>query len=208
MLQMASDSSGQCAKTFLALGDSYTIGESVPVYDNFPYQTVKLLRQKGINVTAPEIVAKTGWTTDELLEGISKSVLKPKYDIVTVLIGVNNQYRGRSLGEFGTQYEIILKKAIAFAGGNKQNIYVLSIPDWGITPFAEGRDRKKISEEIDAFNKLKEQITLREGIKYINITEGTREATLHPEFLAKDKLHPSGKDYLRWAEKIVSCMKN
>lgn len=195
--------SGQKNMTYLALGDSYTIGEGVPVYDNFPYQTIKLLRQKGIHINAPEIVAKTGWTTDELITGIENSVLQKKYDIVTLLIGVNNQYRGRDVEEYKKQYRMLLDKAIQFAGGKKSSVFVVSIPDWGVTPFAEGKDRSKIAAEIDQYNTAKEQITKEAGVVFINITEGTRQAASDATLLAKDKLHPSGKEYKRWAEKIV-----
>lgn len=189
--------------TYLALGDSYTIGEGVPIFDNFPYQTVRLLRQKGLDVNAPEIVAKTGWTTDELMAGIDQTILQKKYDLVTLLIGVNNQYRGRNIDEYAQQYKLLLKKAIQFAGGQKNNVIVISIPDWGVTPFAENRDRDKIRREIDQFNALKQEITQNLGVEFINITLGTREAAQDISFLAKDKLHPSGKEYNRWAEKIL-----
>ncbi len=199
------ESNAQMPKSYLALGDSYTIGESVPIFESFPYQTVKIFRNNGLKIQAAEIVAKTGWTTDELLSGIENSALQKKYDFVTLLIGVNNQYRGKSIEEFASQFKILLDKAIAFAGGNKKKLVVLSIPDWGVSPFAEGKDRKKIALEIDAYNLLKQQITLEAGVRFINITEGTREAASDPSLLAKDKLHPSGKDYKRWADKVVKC---
>jgi len=188
--------------SYLALGDSYTIGESVPIYENFPYQTVQLLRAKGLQVQAPEIVARTGWTTDELMAGIEKTTLLKEYDLVSLLIGVNNQYRGRSLQEFGEQFEMLINKAISFAGGKKEHVFVISIPDWGATPFAAGRDRKKIEEEINAFNALKKKITVEKGISFIEITEGSRAATNDENLVAKDKLHPSGKEYAKWAEKL------
>lgn len=192
--------------SYLALGDSYTIGESVPIYENFPYQTVQLLRQKGIQIQAPEIVAKTGWTTDELKNGISKTNLLKQYDCVSLLIGVNNQYRGRSLTEFGIQFEELLLKAISFAGNNTKRVFVISIPDWGATPFAEGRDRKKIGTEIDAFNALKKEITLKHKVQFIEITDGSREALKDLNLVARDKLHPSGKEYAKWAEKLASAI--
>ncbi|MFN6375525.1 MAG: SGNH/GDSL hydrolase family protein [Chitinophagia bacterium] len=192
--------------SYLALGDSYTIGESVPVYENFPYQTVQLLRSKGLKVLAPEIVAKTGWTTDELMAGIEKTKLLQEYDFVSLLIGVNNQYRGRSLEEYGQQFKILLSKAIYFAGGKKEHVFVISIPDWGATPFAEGRDRKKIAEEIDAFNRLKKKITLESNIQFIEITEGSRDAVTDASLVAKDKLHPSGKEYAKWARKLAEAI--
>jgi lysophospholipase L1-like esterase len=195
--------------SFLALGDSYTIGESVPIYENFPYQTVQLLRKNGMWVQAPEIVAKTGWTTDELNAGINKTILSGQYDIVTLLIGVNNQYRGRSAEAYGQEFEELLKRAIAFAGGMHRHVYVLSIPDWGATPFAEGRDRKKIESEIDQFNQINKEISSKyTGVTYIDITPGTREAISDTSLVAKDKLHPSGKDYHRWAVQLSNAIIN
>ncbi len=120
--------------SYLALGDSYTIGENVPIYDSFPYKTVQLLRKAGYSFYAPEIVAKTGWTTDELQTGIASNKLLPQYDIVSLLIGVNNQYRARSLQEYTQQFEALLQQAIGFANNKHTHVFVLSIPDWGVTP--------------------------------------------------------------------------
>ena len=203
---MTQNSTAQKTLRFLALGDSYTIGESVPVYQSFPYQTVQLLRKKGMAVHAAEIVAKTGWTTDELMAGIDKTVFEKEYDIVTLLIGVNNQYRGKPADAYAIEFETLLNKAIAFAAGKKKQVFVLSIPDWGATPFAEGRDRKKIAAEIDVFNSINKKITESRGITYISITEGTREATFNQQLVAKDRLHPSGDDYARWAEKLSTAI--
>ena len=203
---MTQNSTAQKTLRFLALGDSYTIGESVPVYQSFPYQTVQLLRKNGMAVHAAEIVAKTGWTTDELMAGIGKTVFEKEYDIVTLLIGVNNQYRGKPADAYAIEFETLLNKAIAFAAGKKKQVFVLSIPDWGATPFAEGRDRKKIATEIDVFNSINKKITEARGIKYISITEGTREAPSNPQLVAKDGLHPSGDDYARWAEKLSNAI--
>ena len=121
--------------TYLALGDSYTIGELVPVYDNFPYQTIQLLRKQFPDTVfhAAEIIAKTGWTTDELLEGIAHTQCNPTYEFVSLLIGVNNQYRGSDLENYRHEFSILLNKAIAFAGNKNQHVFVLSIPDWGIS---------------------------------------------------------------------------
>jgi lysophospholipase L1-like esterase len=194
------------ALTFLALGDSYTIGESVPIYENFPYQTLQLLRKSGIAVHAPEIVAKTGWTTDELMAGIEKTTFAQPYDIVTLLIGVNNQYRGKDPSMYEQEFEKLLKKAIAFAGGNQQHVFVLSIPDWGATPFAASRDRVKIGKEIDLFNTINKKITDAAGISYVSITAGSREATSNALLVAKDGLHPSGIEYGRWAKKLTEAI--
>ncbi|MEQ1676942.1 MAG: SGNH/GDSL hydrolase family protein [Chitinophagaceae bacterium] len=189
---------------YLALGDSYTIGETVPMSDNFPSQTVQLLRKTGMDIAAPEIVAKTGWTTDELQTAISNHQFRTSYDFVTLLIGVNNQYRGRSVDDYQPQFEQLLKQAIAFAGGKADRVVVLSIPDWGVTPFAEGRDRKQIAAAIDAYNTANKAIALKYHIHYIDITPWTREAATDNSLLAADGLHLSGKEYGRWAVRVVS----
>ena len=203
---MALNSTAQKQRSFLALGDSYTIGESVPIYESFPYQTVQLLRNKGISVHAAEIIAKTGWTTDELMAGIDRTTFEKSYDIVTLLIGVNNQYRGKDPAVYEKEFEKLLNKAIAFAGGNKQHVFVISIPDWGATPFAASRDRVKIGKEIDQFNTINRKITENAGIVYLSITEGSREATSNALLVAKDGLHPSGLEYGRWAKKLADAI--
>jgi lysophospholipase L1-like esterase len=192
--------------TYLALGDSYTIGEGVPIYESYPYQTVQLLREKGLDLNAAEIVAKTGWTTDELEANIAKTNFKKNYDFVSLLIGVNNQYRGRKTDEYAIQFEELLKKSIKFAGNKHENVFVISIPDWGATPFAEGRDRKKIGSEIDAFNNINKKISERFKVNYIEITNGSREALNNGALVTKDNLHPSAMEYGKWAEKLSAAM--
>lgn len=189
--------------TYLALGDSYTIGEGVPLYESYPYQAVQLLRRAGKVFHAPEIIAKTGWTTDELAAGIVQTKLQPSYDLVTLLIGVNNQYRGRAIDEYNTQFESLLQKALNFAGGHASHVIVLSIPDWGATPFAADRDRQKIAGEIDAFNMVNKIVAQRYKTHYIDITPGTRSSGNDASMLAADKLHLSGKEYARWAQAIT-----
>ncbi len=188
--------------SYLALGDSYTIGEAVPVYDNFPYQAVQLLRKQGFHFHAPEIVAKTGWTTFELAEHLLHTNLNEHYDFVTLLIGVNNQYRGLSLEEYISDFEFLLKKALHFASGKQERVVVVSIPDWGTTPFAADRDCNKIALEIDQFNKAKEELCKQYEITFIDITTDQRKDD-DESFIASDKLHPSGKEYAKWAEKVV-----
>ena len=189
--------------TYLALGDSYTIGEGVPLHESFPYQAVQLLRRDGFMFQAPEIVARTGWTTDELLSNISSTRLLPSYDFVSLLIGVNNQYRGRSLDEYRQQFETILRKSIRLAGNQSSKVIVLSIPDWGVTPYAANRDRNKIAEEIDDFNLINKSVTLQHGANYIDITPGTREANSDLSLITTDGLHPSGKEYGKWAKMVA-----
>ena len=188
--------------SYLALGDSYTIGESVPATDNFPNQTVQLLKNSGYDFKPAEIIAKTGWTTDELQNNINSRSLNTSYDIVTLLIGVNNQYRGRSIDAYKPEFENLLKQAIQFAGNKTDHVIVLSIPDWGITPFAAGRDKDQIAKEIDAYNAANKTISEQCKVHYIDITSWTREAANDPLFVAPDGLHPSAKEYKRWAEKV------
>ena len=188
--------------TYLALGDSYTIGEQVPLHESFPYQTVQLLRNQLGNqheFLAPEIIAKTGWTTDELSAQIAATTFLKQYDFVSLLIGVNNQYRSRSVENFKPEFEALLKNAIAFAGGNPQHVFVISIPDWGKTPFAAGRDIHKIATEIDDYNNACKGIALAHHCHFIDITNSQRADSHLEEFIAEDKLHPSGKEYAKWA---------
>lgn len=195
--------------SYLALGDSYTIGEQVTLADSFPYQTIQSLRTgNGKSLfAAPEIIAKTGWTTDELSSAIDNTQLLPEYDIVSLLIGVNNQYRGRDVENYKEEYRRLLQRAIGFAGNNTDYVYVLSIPDWGVTPFAEDRDREQIKNEIDLYNSACKQITQELRCHYIDITDSQRVDGMHPAFLAADGLHPSGKEYAKWSGKLANAIK-
>jgi len=195
------------AKTYLALGDSYTIGEQVLLKDSFPYQLVQLLRKKSLPFTAPEIIAKTGWTTDELLAGIDALELLPGYDLVTLLIGVNNQYRGRATENYAVEFTTLLKMSIQFAGNKPGQVVVVSIPDWGVTPFASGRNREQIAEKIDAFNTINKSVAMDYGVHYIDITPSSREAATQTNLLAEDGLHPSARAYRQWAEKIAAIIR-
>jgi len=183
---------------YLALGDSYTIGESVPESERYPVQLARELK-----MGEPEIIAKTGWTTDELNAAIDKANPHGPYDLVTLLIGVNNQYRGRGADEYRTQFVALLQRAIGFAGGKTKNVVVVSIPDWGVTPFAKGRDRAKIAREIDQFNAINREETLRAGARYVDITPESRQAANDTALVAGDGLHPSGKMYSEWTRMIV-----
>lgn len=196
---------------YLALGDSYTIGEMVAFQDNFPNRLVALMKSAGNNFQPPRIIAQTGWTTDELEAGIvaagQEQPLRSSYDFVTLLIGVNNQYRGRTAENYQPEFEELLKKAIGFAGGKADHVAVLSIPDWGVTPFATDRDRAQIAGEIDAYNKVNRQVAQLYKVHYINITPWTREAATDLSLLAADGLHPSAKEYQRWAESLQQFFK-
>ena len=191
---------------YLALGDSYTIGEQVEAKENFPNQVVAMLKERGIGFNEPRIIAQTGWTTDELQAAIDSSKTEEPYDLVTLLIGVNNQYRGQPVNDYIPEFESLLKQALHFAGNNPARVIILSIPDWGVTPFAEGRDRKQVAKEIDEYNSANQSIAKKYNVRYINITENTREAANDISLLADDKLHPSGKEYTRWAKKLAAVI--
>ena len=190
-------------KTYLALGDSYTIGEQVLITESFPYQLVQLLRQKNIEIAAPEIIAKTGWATDELLAAVNDYRFLKKYNFVSLLIGVNNQYRGKTIAAYEIEFEILLKKAIVLGGNISVNVFVLSIPDWGVTPFATEKDTATIATEIDAFNAACKKITLLYHCTFIEITSAQREDVNKSEMLASDVLHPSPKEYAKWAQLLM-----
>ena len=199
--------------TYLALGDSYTIGESVPAAGNFPQQTKSFFDTSAIQLQSVKIIAKTGWTTDELETGIANEQnngsLQASYDFVSLLIGVNNQYRGRTVADYKPQFEELLKKAIHFAGDKADHVVVVSIPDWGATPFgtASGRDKAQIAAEIDAYNAANKQIATQYHVHYLDITPWTREAATDNTLVAADGLHPSAKEYHRWAEKVAAYFK-
>lgn len=193
--------------TYLALGDSYTFGEGLSLRDNFPNQTVRLLANAGYSINLPTIVAKTGWTTEELQTGIANQTSdQANYDIVSLLIGVNNQYRSGDPQEYAKQFEELLHQAIAFASKNPAHVFVLSIPDWGVTPYAEGRDREKISREIDSFNLINKRLSEKWKVNYIDISGGSREAAKDLSLIVSDGLHPSAKEYRRWAEKLAAAI--
>jgi len=192
--------------SYLALGDSYTIGEGVSLNRSFPYQVVQLLRQKELNFNAPEIIAKTGWTTSELQEAIEGSTLLSKYDFVTLLIGVNNQYRGRDAIEYKQQFEELLKKAIEIANGKKEHVIVVSIPDYSVTPYADSLDKEKISKEIEVFNGINKALSIQYKVRHVDITTGYKEGNEKTSLHAMDDLHPSDKEYEKWADKIVEII--
>jgi lysophospholipase L1-like esterase len=181
---------------YLALGDSYTIGESVAPADRFPHQLAREL-----NLGDPQIIARTGWTTDELNDAIDAANPQGPFDLVTLLIGVNNQYRGRDAEQYRVELAALLQRAIGFAGGDAKNVVVVSIPDWGVTPFAEGRDRAEIAKDIDRYNAINREEAVRAGARYVDITPVSRGGD--PALVAEDKLHPSGKQYTEWMRLIL-----
>jgi lysophospholipase L1-like esterase len=191
---------------YLALGDSYTIGESVLEDNRWPNQLAHLLENENIK-TEITIIARTGWTTSELWQGIQAEKLQPPYDLVSLLIGVNNQYRGYAINEYRDQFKFLLHKSIEYADGDASRVLVLSIPDWGVTPFASSRDREQIAKEIDEFNSVNCEISERVSVHYVDVTPISRQAVNDPALIAPDGLHPSGKMYTQWAEKALPIVK-
>jgi len=186
---------------YLALGDSYTIGESVSEAERWPNQLAKALTEKGYEIEKPKIIATTGWRTDNLKNAMTIAQLKPEYNLVSLLIGVNNQYQYKPVDQFAKDFEMLINDAIQLAGG-KENVFVVSIPDYGYTPFGQPK-QAEISKVLDEFNDVSKKITDKYGVKYIYITDISREGLKKPELVAEDKLHPSGKMYTLWVERIV-----
>jgi lysophospholipase L1-like esterase len=190
--------------TYLALGDSYTIGEAVELQRSFPYQLAAQLKLAGHNTSNPDIIARTGWTTGELISTINASgTADKKYSIVTLLIGVNNQYRGNSKDVYRTEFIQLLNTAIKYANGDKKHVFVISIPDWGSTPYASGYDRNKIAVDIDAFNAINKAETDKQGVAYIDITTISKKAATDASLTASDGLHPSAGMYSLWVNAIA-----
>jgi lysophospholipase L1-like esterase len=185
------------ALRYLALGDSYTIGEGVAEDARWPRQLAAALRADGIPVADPRVIATTGWTTDELAAAMDAAEPLGEWDFVSLLIGVNNQYRGRPLDDFRLQFDGLLRRAIMLAGGRADRVLVLAIPDWGVTPFASGRDRPTIAAALDAYNAAKADICAAHGVAFVDIAPVSRAQG--PTQVADDGLHPSPPLYAQWA---------
>ena len=188
---------------YLALGDSYSIGEGVAEAGRWPVQLAAAWRARGIALEDPRIIATTGWTTDELSAAMDAAEPLGAWDRVSLLIGVNNQYRGRSLDEYREQFAALLERAIALAGNRPSHVFVLSIPDWGVTPFAQGRDRVAIARDIDAFNATAQAICVQRDVAFIDITPTSRDRGGDVDMLAADGLHPSAAMYARWVGVVL-----
>ena len=197
------DPLNESARRMLCLGDSYTIGESVSSDDRWPVQLAALLRAQHVDVADPIIIARTGWTTRDLGAAIDEARPRGPFELVTLLIGVNDQYRGRPVDEYRPQFRLVLNRAIIQAGKNPELVVVISIPDWGVTPYAQGRDRERIANEIDAFNAANRDEATAVGTTYLDITGLSRLAGGDRSLLAADGLHPSAAMYARWASAIL-----
>ena len=191
---------------FLALGDSYTIGESVLPEERWPVQFGAALKTRGVVCENIQIIATTGWRTDDLKKAIDAAHLSPEYNLVSLLIGVNNYYQGKSASSYAPEFEELLKTAIALAGGHTEHVFVVSVPDYGYTPFGKEK-QPEISQGINNFNEVNERISQKLNVKYIPITDISRRGFEEPELIAADGLHPSGKMYAKWVIRIMQAAK-
>ncbi|HEY5220221.1 MAG TPA: GDSL-type esterase/lipase family protein [Gemmatimonadaceae bacterium] len=189
---------------YLALGDSYTIGEGVAPEDRWPTVLAEMLRLRGEAIADPDIVARTGWTCDELSVGIDAADPRGPYALVSLLVGVNDQFRGGSASEYQRRFVPLLVRTVALAGNEPSRVLVLSLPDWGVTPFAYGRDQARIAAAIDAFNRVNRGAAESIGAHYVNITADSRRAGSDPVLLAADGLHPAAAMYVEWARMTVT----
>lgn len=188
--------------TFLALGDSYTAATSELKVNSWPVQLVSQLRKKKVSIKSPEIIAQPGWTTTNLLTAIKAQNPEPKYGLVSLMIGVNNQYKGKGMELFQKEFPELLQKAITLAQGKPENVFVLSIPDWSVTPFARLKDKDRIVKELKMYNTFIEEESKKMNVRYFDITPISRNASVNPSLIASDSLHPSKKMYKQWVKKI------
>ncbi len=189
--------------SYLALGDSYTIGEGVPLEQSWPVQLVERLKERGYKVAPPRIIARTGWTTRNLITNIESEInVQRRFDLVSILIGVNNQYQGRTTTEFEVELEEIFRKAINHSKTKEQGVFALSIPDYGVTPFG-ARNADTIAVQIDRFNGIIRRVAEQYNVDFYNITPISREALVNKNLIARDSLHPSGEMYSAWVDEII-----
>ena len=204
----ATQSPSNAKKTYLALGDSYTIGHGVPSGERYPAQTKNWLKENGITgIKDPQIIATSGWTTLNLQAAIENQNPEGPFDAVSILIGVNDQYRGADTAGYRTRFTQLVQKCILLGNNLPAHVFVLSIPDYSVTPFGKNFDVKRISKEIDEYNAINKKVALSYKVQYLGITSSTREATTNPALICSDGLHPSGLEYKKWAEKLCPMMK-
>ena len=203
---LANNASAHSPQRYLALGDSYTIGEGVAEPERWPERWCVALRHHGVDIAPPRIIARTGWTTDELSAAMDAAEPLGHWDRVSLSIGVNNQYRGRDLANYRSEFTALLERAIALTGGHPKNVWVLSIPDWGVTPFghASGRNQAQIGHEIDAYNAVNHEIAKAHGVHWVDVTDLSRRHEANDSMLVDDGLHPSGAMYALWVERIMA----
>jgi lysophospholipase L1-like esterase len=193
---------------FLALGDSYTIGEGVSESERWPNQLAQLLTGEAIALEQPEIIARTAWAADELADAIAANPPQGPYDLVTLLIGVNDQYRNRPVDAFASEFARLIRRAKEFAGNRAGRVVAISIPDWGATPYAKGRDRALIGREIDAYNARARTLALAASIRWADVTGISRRALEDPTLIGPDGLHPSGTMYALWSVELLAIARS
>ena len=189
---------GENRYNYLALGDSYTIAESLNLIDSYPHQLKNQLKK----IDSVNIIAKTGWTTGELIDTLKSLNINNKYDYVSLLIGVNNQYREYDISIFEKEFEYLLNLAIQYAN-DRSKVFVISIPDYGVTPFGF-KNRDKIYKEIDQYNLIKRKIVEKYNIRFYDVTDISREAKEKKYLIAEDSLHPSRDMYSLWVDRILN----
>ena len=194
---------GKNTSKFLALGDSYTIGQSVEVNERWPVQFLKELKATTNVIDTLQIIAQTGWRVDQLKEAMNSSDLESPYGIVSLLIGVNNQYQGQNANDFRPEFIEILEKSLKLVENRTERLFVISIPDWGASPYGFGFDRAKVSKEINEFNSVVKEESEKRGLRYFDITTISRRALIDRTLIASDGLHPSGKMYKLWVDKMI-----
>ena len=192
-------------RSILCLGDSYTVGEGVARSERWPERLALALADRGLLIRPPQVIARTGWTTDDLLGAIDDAHPTGPRPLVTVLAGVNDQYRGRPAEEYRPSFRRVLERAVHLAG-TASRVVVISIPDWSVSPFAAGRDRARIAAEIDAYNAVNREEAARAGARWVDITDLTRAAGADPSAYASDGLHPSGEMYARWLARLTAAL--
>ena len=193
---------------YLALGDSYTIGQSVLETDRFPIQLKNALQKEGVLINSSKIIAKTGWRTDNLSAAMDAAKLENNWDMVTLLIGVNNQYQGQDVSQYELPFRTLLERGVTLAKGKKNRVFVISIPDYAYTPYGINSGKEKqISTAIDSYNAVNQQVAKELGVTYFNITPISREGLKDPDLVASDGLHPSGKMYSRWVDLMLGEVK-
>lgn len=188
---------------FLALGDSYTIGEGLQQHESWPYLLKEALKRSGIPIADPEIIAQTGWTAAELEVAANAMNLAGPYDLIFLMVGVNDQYRGHPFGQLGDPYMRLIQFALSLVDGKRDRVICISIPDWGVTPFARDRNSQKISETIDAFNRETANLCRLENIKWVSVTDRSRELSIQTDMLVADGLHPSRGQYQSWVQCLL-----
>ncbi len=194
---------GKNTSKFLALGDSYTIGQSVEISERWPVQFLKELKINTSAIDTLQIIAQTGWRVDQLKEAMNSSNLEPPYGLVSLLIGVNNQFQGQNANDFRPEFIEILEKSLKLVENRTERLFVVSIPDWGASPYGLGTDRTKVSKEIDEFNSVVKEESEKRGLRYFDITAISRRALIDKTLIASDELHPSGKMYKLWVDKMI-----